>query len=411
MIPSPIRPLLNWRTGLLLAAPALTGCELWPYEAGYPYTTTDPISDFGLSTHELYATITYIVSVIMVLVSILLAYTLFAFRDDGSEGNPEQIHGNTQMEIAWTLLPVAIVLSLIIPTVRTIFKTADAAPAGAMDDSGMVITDDAGKPVKPTVDIKVIGKRWWWAFEYVGTDVVSGNHLAIPDDRPVNFLITSDTVIHSFWIPRIGGKRDAVPGRVNNIWFNLTEDVPAGEVHHIRGECAEYCGEAHALMRFEVIALDGPDFDKWMGEYAEGPTSLNASVKAKGEAAFLEAGCVGCHVVRGNETANGKIGPDLTFFGDRRYLAAGVEDMFPTHLEGEEQMAYARETLTKWITDPNSIKPGTTKSANASRSMDGMNIPKDANGDGVLTEDEFPAEKVADIVEYLLQQQSSYPLR
>lgn len=394
--------------GLLLASPVVAAP--WPYEDGYPYTTTDPISDFGMYTQDLYATITYIVCVIFVLVSLLLGYTLYRYRDDGSEGNPEQIHGNAQMEIAWTLLPVVIVLFLIVPTIRTIFIIGSSAPEGARDEAGQVILAEDGSPEKPTVEVEVIGKRWWWEFKYVGTDVVTGNHFAIPDDRPVSMLITSDTVIHSFWIPRIGGKRDAIPGRINSMWFSLKGhfDVPAGEVEHIRGECAEYCGEAHSMMRFETVALDGPDFDKWMAQYTAGATDLDNTVKSKGEAAFTAAGCAGCHAIRGNDGANGNKGPDLTFFGDRRYLAAGVEDMYPQG--AETPVETTRETLKTWITNPNSIKPGTTQSANPTRVMDGMNVPVDKNGDGILTEDELSAEQLDAIVDYLLAQKSSYPI-
>lgn len=400
-----VRRAMGSGTAGLAALALLPGCTLWPYEDGYPYTSTDPISDFGLYTHELYAQVTYIVLAIFVAVTILLAYTLVRFRDDGQPGNPEQIHGNIQMEVGWTLLPIFIVLTMIIPTIQTIFKIADAAPAGAMDESGAVILGEDGTPAKPTVEIEVIGKRWWWAFEYVGTNVVTGNHFAIPDDRPVSLLITSDTVIHSFWVPRIGGKRDAVPGRINRIWFNLTEDVAPGEVMHIRGECAEYCGEAHALMRFETIALDGADFDTWLAQYSEGPT-LDASVRSKGEAAFASAGCIGCHAVTGNEQAMGQIGPDLTFFGDRRWLAAGVHDLYPN---GRADDARARELLTQWIRNPNALKPGTALNANGTPRFDGMVIPA-AGPDGILSEEELSSDKLDAIVDYLLAQQSDFVL-
>lgn len=400
-----VRSLVS-RAPWLATSLMLGGCRLWPYEDGYPYTTTDPISDFGMYTHDLYVTVTYIVLVIFVIVSILLAYTLFTFRDDGKPGNPEQIHGNIQLEVGWTLLPIAIVILLIIPTVRTIFIIADAAPEGARDEAGEVIRNADGSIAKPTVEIKAIGKRWWWAFEYVGSKVVTGNQFAIPDDRPVSVLIMSDTVIHSFWVPRIGGKRDAVPGRVNKIWFNLNTDVPKGEPMHIRGECAEYCGEAHALMRFEVVALDGSDFDTWMGEMSA-PLPMDAGVKERGEAAFTAAGCVGCHAITGNELAVGVQGPNLSAFGDRRWIAAGVHDMYPN---GRADDSRARELLSTWIRNPNALKPGTTKSANPSRALDGMNIPVDADGNGVLSQEEMSDETLTALVDYLLAMKTSYPL-
>jgi len=372
------------RWSMVPALLALGGCELWPADAGYPYTTTEPITDFAMATHELYASVTYIVLVIFALVSALLAYTLIKFRDDGSEGNPEQIHGNTQMEIGWTLIPVFIVISLIIPTVRTIFQIADAAP----EDS---------------IEIKVTGMRWWWAFEYVESGVVTANQLHIPDDRPVSFQITSDTVIHSFWVPRLGGKRDAVPGRVNRIWFNFLEEefsLEPGETEEFLGECAEYCGEAHALMRFTTIAMDGPDFDAWIERMQEGPfrpeqMAANADlakIKEDGEAAFSSGTCVTCHSITGNDAATGVIGPNLTAFGERRMLAAGLDRLRnsegePVAMDDGEDAFTAH--VSQWLRDPDSVKPGTTQMSNPSRGIDGMNIP------------ELSEEQIATLVAYL----------
>lgn len=406
-----LRSIASIRTALLgLVVSGLAACEApWADHDVYPYTTTAPMTDFGSSIHELYALVTYIVLVIFVLVSVLLAYTLIRFRDDGSTENPEQIHGNTQMEIGWTLLPIFIVLTMIIPTIQTIFKIADTAPTGV---------ELADGTFKQTVEIKVVGKRWWWAFDYVNEGITTGNHLAIPDDRPVSLQITSDTIIHSFWVPRIGGKRDAVPGRVNRIWFNMEEDILEGQPEHIRGECAEYCGEAHALMRFEVMAMDGRDFDKWVREYQQGPKFADASVKEKGEKAFMDGGCIACHAVTGNDAAMGQIGPNLTFFGDRRYIAAGVHDMY-----GKNSLKYStldgtpgldvngpREVLKAWIRHPNKLKPGTALLANGALRSDGMVIPK-AGADGILSEEEFSEEQLDHLVDYLLAQESSFPLR
>ncbi len=400
------------RAMAVVAAASLAGCDalptLWPAKDGYPYTTTDPISDFGLLSQHIYVTITVVVCVVFVLVSILLAVTLIKFADRGTPGNPEQVHGNITMEIGWTIAPIGIVLFLIVPTIRTIFLQQDAAPIGAKDENGQVLMGEDGKPLRPAVEIKVIGRRWWWQFEYVNEGIATSNQFAIPDDRPVSLFLTSDTVIHSFWAPRIGGKRDAIPGRVNRIWFNLTKDIAQGQPDHIRGECAEYCGEAHSLMRFEILGLDGADFDKWVSEYKVAPTFADASIKQKGEEAFSAAGCTGCHAISGFAGAKGTQGPNLTFLGDRRFLAAGIKDMYPN---GRADQATARAVLTQWITDPNSIKPGTTKSANASRALDGMNIPADANGDGILQPEELAPEKVDAIVSYLLSQTSSFPLQ
>ncbi len=365
MTPRDIRPTLRSAASSAAALLALSACRPWPASDGYPYTTTDPVTDFAWASHDLYATITYVVLVIFVIVTALLAYTLVRFRDDGSPGNPVQIHGNIQMELGWTLLPVLIVIGLVVPTVRTVFEIGATAP------------QFSEKNGKPTVEIEVVGKRWWWEFRYVGTGVVTGNEMHVPDDRPVSLLITSDTVIHSFWVPRLGGKRDAVPGRVNRIWFNMTEDIKPGEPVTYPGECAEFCGEAHAYMRFYAVVHDGDEFDAWL-EGMKKPTQFaDASVKEKGEKAFTEGGCIGCHAITGMAAATGRQGPNLTQFGHRKMLAAGIVENTP-------------ENLAQWIRDPNSIKPGTTKEANPSRALDGMNIPVK------LTE-----EQITDLVAYL----------
>ncbi len=395
----------------LIRAAALVGvvglsaaCDApWSDPTIWPYTTTNPMTDFGREIHTLYATITYVVLAIFALVTVLLAFVLVRYRDDGSAENPVQIHGNTQMEIGWTLAPIAIVLVLIMPTIRTIFLIADAAPTGVTADDGTF---------KQTVEIRAVGKRWWWAFDYINEGFSTGNQIAIPDDRPVSLQIVSDTVIHSFWVPRLGGKRDAVPGRVNRIWFNMEQDIERGAPQHLRGECAEYCGEAHALMRFEVLAMDGADFDTWVGEYQSGPEFADESVKTAGEAAFMEGGCIACHAVTGNEAAMGTIGPDLTFFGDKRYLGAGVHDLFgKTSLASQGVDVTDRRSILKaWIRNPNQLKPGTALLASGAPRVDGMVIPK-AGLDGILSEDEFAEDKLDAIVTYLLAQESSFPLR
>lgn len=338
--------------GLLLA-----GCgRPWQAEDGYPLTTTDASTEYGEAILGVYGTITYISIVVLVVVTALILYVIFRFRDDGSPGNPEQIHGNTQLEIGWTLIPVVIVISLLVPTIRTIFELADAAPEGALE-------------------VRVIGKRWWWVFEYVEAGVVTANQLHLPADRPVSLLLESDTVIHSFWAPRLGGKRDLVPGRTNRIWFtiNSNEDgIAAGNPHRYLGECAEYCGESHALMRFDVIAHAPDEFERWLAAMQQ-PVSLpNDALIKRGEQAFTEGGCVGCHTILGNDAARGTQGPDLTNYGNRLRLASGT-------------VANTPENLKQWLRDPDSIKPGTTKEGNPSRGLDGMNIPVE------LTEEQIDA--------------------
>lgn len=341
---------------------ALSGCDR-PYKSDFfPYTSVDPVTDFGIAIQDLYATVTYVVLVIWAIVFAILGFVLVRFRDDG-KGNPVQVHGNIAMEIGWTLLPVGVVFFLIVPTIRTVFEIGNSAPEGSLE-------------------IRVTGKRWWWAFDYLASGVTTANEMHIPDDRTVSLLLESDSVIHSFWIPRLGGKRDAVPGRVNRLWFNLTDEeaariTPGNPVEYL-GVCAEYCGEAHALMQMNVIAHDGAEFDAWIEGMKNPAPVADATIKAKGEAAFTAGGCVGCHAITGLDAAKGVQGPNLTRFGTRQWLAAGTR-----HNKLED--------LKQWIKDPNSVKPGSTAEANPSRILDGMNIPVK------LTD-----EQVADLAAYLL---------
>jgi len=175
-------------------------------------------------------------------------------------------------------------------------------------------------------------------------------------------------VIHSFWTPRLGGKRDAVPGRQNRMWFTVTDPIQAGSPVMYRGECAEYCGESHALMRYDVWAHETAEFDGWLEAMK---TPVVASTDAKvldGKAKFVTAGCAGCHAITGHDQAQGIRGPNLTRFGERKTLAARTEEN-------------SHENLVAWILDPNKIKPGTTMEGNRSRgpdgANDGMNVPGD----------------------------------
>ena len=336
---------------LVLTQLALSGCARpWQDENGsLPFTSTDPVTDFGEASQALYATVTYIDTVILIAVAAVYFYVIWRFRHDGTNRKPEQVHGNTPLEIGWTLAPVVIVIGMLVPTVRTVFEIGDAAPKNALE-------------------IRVIGKRWWWALEYVKSGVVTANELHLPAGRPVSLILESDSVIHAFWTPRLGGKRDAVPGRQNRIWFTVTDPVLAGAPVTFRGECAEYCGEAHALMRHEVVVHEGNEFDAWLTAM-QTPVVVPADPAVlAGQEKFTSVGCAGCHAITGNDQAKGIRGPDLTRFGARAKLGASTE--LNTH-----------DMLVKWILDPNAIKPGTTAEANPSRgpdgANDGMNIPGD----------------------------------
>ena len=188
--------------------------------------------------------------------------------------------------------------------------------------------------------VAVVGKRWWWDVTYPDSGVRTANEIHIPVGRPVDFELTSDNVIHSFWVPQLAGKVDTIPGQTNHL--RLTASQPGT----FRGECAEFCGIQHAHMSFLVIADTPADFDRWLTRRTNGagltPTSDQAAL---GQLVFTREACAGCHAVRGTQ-ATAQIGPDLSDFGSRHWIGSLTVPNTPGN-------------LSRWITDPDSIKPGT----------------------------------------------------
>ncbi|MGD9542507.1 MAG: c-type cytochrome [Methylocystis sp.] len=203
----------------------------------------------------------------------------------------------------------------------------------SVSDSQLV----GGEPVKTAV----VGERWWWRVIYRdsgGRRIESANELRIPVGRPVEIELTSADVIHSFWAPKLAGKLDMIPGRKNILTLLAKE----GGVS--RGQCAEYCGGAHALMAFYVVAMPQPEYERWLAhEAAHADAPLTPQAQA-GMALFAANGCGACHAIRGTAAA-GAIGPDLTHVGGRLSLAAAT---LPN-----DEAAFAR-----WIKDNQHIKPG-----------------------------------------------------
>ncbi|MBF0391121.1 MAG: cytochrome c oxidase subunit II, partial [Alphaproteobacteria bacterium] len=190
--------------------------------------------------------------------------------------------------------------------------------------------------------IQVVGERWWWRVTYLGPDgrplFSTANELRLPVGRSVDVELTTADVIHSFWVPSLAGKLDMLPGHVNTL------SLAAERAGTYRGQCAEYCGGAHALMAFMVVAETNESFDRWMAAQAAPAVEPTSDETRRGRELFLASGCPACHGVRGTPAA-GAIGPDLTHVGGRLTIGAGL---LPTH----------RGTLAAWIVDPGHLKPG-----------------------------------------------------
>lgn len=198
------------------------------------------------------------------------------------------------------------------------------------------------EPDGPVLRVHVTGEQFWWRIRYeagagIPEDVVSANEINIPVGRPVRLLLTTADVIHSFWVPALGGKLDMIPGQINEIV--LRADRPG----IYRGQCAEFCGAAHALMAFDVVAHEPAQFARWAAGAVRGAREPVHPFLQRGKALFLASGCGACHRVRGT-AADGDLGPDLTHVGSRRSIGAG---MFPNN----------KGTLAGWIASSQHLKP------------------------------------------------------
>jgi cytochrome c oxidase subunit II len=303
---------------ILLSIAAIVGGCAWDT----PMTTVAPGADLGRDTLSVYAVITWVCAVIAVIVFFALGWVLARYRERPGAPLPRQIRGHSLMEISWTVAPALVLLVIAIPTIQIIFRTQGAAPKNALE-------------------ITVRGWQWWWEFRYPSLDVVTANELYVPVGEPIALRLEGPDVIHSFWIPRIGGKRDVVPGRLNQIKF--TAELPREQERaEYWGQCAEFCGASHANMRMRVIVLSRAEFDRWAARQKATPPEP-AGPAADGKAIFAKSACVGCHTIRG--VSAGVVAPDLTHFGSRTTLAAGL-------------LPNTVENVTTWILDPPHVKPG-----------------------------------------------------
>lgn len=366
------RPRQLAATALALALPVL----LAACSGDHPNTTFTNYTDFNRSSTDLWDLMMLLGFIVFVLVEVLLIYVMFRFRRRPGDAEPEHVHGNTTLELTWTVLPMVILAIIAVPTVRSIWRFQAPPPANA-------------------VRIDVIGHQWWWEFRYPEYNITTANEVYIPTGRPVAFSLRSQDVIHSFWIPNLGGKRDAVSNRTNHLWFTPDSTGPGA----FNGSCNEYCGASHANMRFRAYAVSQADFDSWVAGQqntaifpppaapaASGATPATAvanpapapqagytfpvnelpahvvpdtpipagltiaeDVLAAGDAQrgfeqYSRSLCIGCHRVRGNPMSMGVIGPDLTHLGSRHTIGAGLFPNDPKH-------------LALWIKNARKMKP------------------------------------------------------
>lgn len=307
---------------LLVSVALLVGCT--PSDSQSTFDTVGPVSRSQL---VLFYWIFWAAVVVFVVVGGVLAYISLRFRRQSSDVDPVQTHGHTKLEIGWTIVPILLLAVVAVPTVLTIFDNANSPEPGALT-------------------VEAVGHQWWFEFKYPhptepGEEVVTANEMHIPVGEVVNIKLDSKDVLHSFWIPKIAGKVDMVPNSVNTMWIQSDE---AGEFF---GQCAEFCGEAHALMRFRVIAEPRAEFDTWLLAQASPAMDPVEPLAAEGQALFEgnDALCWACHTIEGSSKSRGSLGPNLTHLAGRGMIAAGIV---------ENNQA----GLRAWLEDPCDVKPG-----------------------------------------------------
>jgi cytochrome c oxidase subunit II len=284
-----------------------------------------PASTPADSIHRLSVFVLIITGLIFLVVFSLLAYAVGKFRHRASEDGrePPQVYGSNQMELAWTVVPVLIVLVLFFATARVIHSIQQAVPPPG------------------TIQVTAIGHQFWWEFRYPAFGVVTANELHVPvsdpaQRRPTFVTLLSADTDHSFWVPQLSGKTDLIPNRVNSLWME------PHETGMYVGQCAQYCGTQHAKMLLRVYVESPEQFSQWIA--AEKQPARSADAVAAGRQIFEKTACINCHAVSGT-IADGRFGPDLTHLMSRETIAAGAATN--TH-----------ENLKLWIHSPDSIKPG-----------------------------------------------------
>jgi cytochrome c oxidase subunit II len=363
----------------LAALLTLSACGL----TEYPNSTFNHTTDFNTSIDALWQRLVFWGTIVFVVVEAALIFTIIRYRKRPGGPAAQQIHGNAALEITWTAIPAIILVLIAIPTVRTIFETQKPAPAGALT-------------------VQVIGHQWWWEFRYPEYGITTANELYVPVGRTVNFELTTKDVLHSFWIPQLGGKRDLITNKTNYLWFTPSDTL---ESTAWNGFCTEYCGASHANMRIRMYTVQPDEFDSWARHQAS-PAVFNPAAAAAatpvtpvanaqaapadatpapatgyvfpveklgahvvpqtpfpagldyddtllagGDAArgatqaFMLGGCIGCHAIQGVPGAVSNIGPNLTHVASRHTIASGL---------------YKNDgpTLARWIKNARHMKPG-----------------------------------------------------
>jgi len=333
-----------WVLALAAAAVLFTACS----DSDLPQNTFAPAGPVADKQAGLFWPVFWVAVAVFVIVEGGIVWMALRFRHrKGHDRLPKQIHGNTRLEVGWTILPALVIAVVMVPTVGLIWELA-AEPS-----------DDA-------LNVTVEGHQWWWGFSYTDDDmqtsyggqIATSDVVVIPVDRDVHFSLESVggliggtaeqadyAVIHSFWVPKLGGKQDVVPGHTETL--TLSADEPGT----YWGQCAEYCGLQHGRMKLRVVALEQADWEAWVANQKQPGVVPTDPLAARGMDLFLNGAgngqCIACHAIGGTDAASAA-GPDLTHFAD------------PTHecFAGCIWETNDREALAEWLRNPRDVKLG-----------------------------------------------------
>jgi cytochrome c oxidase subunit 2 len=297
-----------------------------------PQNSLEPAGPEARKINDLFTLVFWIAVAVFVAVEAALIFVIVKYRRGrGPDRDVKQVHGSTRLEVTWTIIPVVVLAIVAVPTLRTIFDLRSEPD-----------------PAENALVVNVVGHQWWWEFEYPEYGIRTANELHIPADRAVYLNITSADVIHSFWVPQLNGKRDAVPGR----WNHLT--IEADEPGTYLGQCAEFCGLAHADMRHRVLAHTEADFEAWALAMQQPAVLPTEGLAAQGWETF-QVVCAACHTVDDHVEVNRTItvdeqdyevalAPVLTHYGSRTTF-------------GGASFENTAEHLAEWLADPSALKP------------------------------------------------------
>jgi len=310
----------SWRRRVLLPVVGIISLAVLVAGCGpdNSQNSLQPAGEEARKIDDLFMFVVVIAAFIGVFVVAGTVYAAVRFRArPGRDDRPKQTHGNTALEVGWTLLPAVILAVVAVPTISLIF--------------------DLNEPKKPdAVEIIAVGKQWWWQFEYPAQDgeprVITANEMHVPVGREVFMKLRACdpslpgecNVIHSFWVPELNGKRDVMPGRQNTLSFTAEKEG----VYF--GQCAEYCGLSHANMRFRVIVQSEDEYADWLASQREGPAVTLAEAGEAGNLFAAKFACTNCHTTE--DSSLSVYGPNLTHLASRSVFASGYYKLTKANL-------------------------------------------------------------------------------